>query len=261
MSRRFFATWGDRLAVALLLLVTWQVVSSAAGEFWIASPWSTLKRLGAELFRGTLLYHAKFTLWEAAAGCVLGGVPGVILPFILYRFRFANVVLQPFIAGAYGIPKVAIAPLFILWFGIDLESKIAVVVSVVFFLVFYYTEAGIAALEVRLVNMARVVGASSFTVARSIILPNAFPYILTGFRISVPYAIGAAFITELISSNRGLGFVVQQGATDFETALVFAALIATAMMTFGALLLVDFAEKYLLRWRPLGPQGLASAGA
>ena len=128
--------------------------------------------------------------------------------------------------GGYGAPKLALAPLFILWFGIGIESKIALVAITVFFIVYFSALAGVRALDAKLVQMAQVVGANERDVARHIVFPGAVPYIFTGLRIAMPYSIGGAVIAELISANRGLGYLIQLGAMNFDTTGVFVALVA-----------------------------------
>src|SRR5207237_8902210 len=150
-----------------------------------------------------LLHHTGYTLGEAAAGTLIGGVPAVLLPFILRRHPIIVAILDPFMIGGYGAPKLAFAPLFILWFGIGIESKIALVASVVLFIVYFATLSGVRTLDAKLVQMAQIAGANERQVARHIVMPGAVPHIFAGCRIAVPYAISAAVIAELISSNRG----------------------------------------------------------
>jgi NitT/TauT family transport system permease protein len=152
--------------------------------------------------------------------------------------------------GGYGAPKLALAPLFILWFGIGIESKVALVAITVFFIVYFSALAGIRALDAKLVQMAQVVGANERDVARHIVFPGAVPYIFTGFRIAMPYSIGGAVIAELISSNRGLGYLIQLSAMNFDTIGVFVALVATALIVFIGNLTVNVIERWLVRWRP-----------
>jgi NitT/TauT family transport system permease protein len=177
-------------------------------------------------------------------------VPAVLLPFLLRRHPVIVAILDPFMVGGYGAPKLAFAPLFILWFGIGIESKVALVASVVFFIVYFNTLAGVRALDPRLVQMAQIAGAGERHVARHIVFPAAVPHILAGFRIAVPYAIGGAVIAELISSNRGLGYLVQTGAMNFDTTSVFAAILAATLVVHAANWLLNAAERSLLRWRP-----------
>jgi NitT/TauT family transport system permease protein len=240
----------DRLLVAIALVAIWQIGSLLVGIYWLSSPWAVTTRFVEQILSGELIRHAGYTLGEAAAGTLIGGVPAVLLPFLLRRHPMIVAILDPFMIGGYGAPKLAFAPLFILWFGIGIESKIALVASVVFFIVYFATLSGVRALEPKLVQMAQILGASERHVARSIVMPNAVPNIFAGFRIAVPYAIASAVIAELISSNRGLGYLVQTGAMNFDTTSVFAAIVMATLLVLGANALMSALERLLLRWRP-----------
>jgi NitT/TauT family transport system permease protein len=243
-------TWIDRLIVLALILAAWQIGSFLSGAYFLSSPWAVASRFAAQLLNGLLIEHGGYTIEESLIGVVVGGVPAMLLPFLLRRHPVIVAVLDPFMAGGYGAPKLAFAPLFILWFGIGIESKIALVASVVFFIVYFSTLAGVRALDPRLVQMAQIAGAGERHVARSIAFPAAVPHILAGFRIAVPYAIGGAVIAELISSNRGLGYLVQTGAMNFDTTSVFSAILAATLIVHAANWLLSVAERALLRWRP-----------
>ena len=244
--------WFDRLLVLLILLAAWQGGSLWLGNYWLSSPWAVATRFVASLFNGELAFHGGYTINEALAGCVIGGVPAVLLPFLLRRQPIVVAILDPFMVGGYGAPKLAFAPLFILWFGIGIESKIALVAAVVFFIVYFSTLSGVRALDTRLVQMAQVVGANERQVGRHIVFPGAVPAIFAGFRIAVPYAIGGAVIAELISSNRGLGYLVQTGAMNFDTTQVFVAIVAATIVVHAFIAVVDLGERLLLRWQPRG---------
>lgn len=240
----------DWLIVLAIILAAWQAGSAMVGTYWLSSPWATVSRFVAQLLDGELIRHAGYTIEEAALGALVGGVPAVLLPFLLRRHPVMVAIFDPFMVGGYGAPKLAFAPLFILWFGIGTESKTALVAAVVFFIVYFSTLAGVRALDARLVQMAQIMGASEQQVARHIVFPAAVPNVFAGFRIAMPYAIGAAVIAELISSNRGLGYLVQTGAMNFDTTSVFAAILAATLIVHGANLLMNAAERFLLRWRP-----------
>jgi NitT/TauT family transport system permease protein len=247
-----FRVWFDRLIVLLILLAAWQGASAVLGEYWLSTPAALAARFIASLRNGELLFHGGYTISEAVIGCVIGGVPAVLLPFALRKQPIIVAILDPFMVGGYGAPKLAFAPLFILWFGIGIESKIALIAAVVFFIVYFSTLSGVRALDLKLVQMAQVMGASERQVGRHIVFPGAVPSIFAGFRIAVPYAIGAAVIAELISSNRGLGYLVQTGAMNFDTTQVFVAILAATLIVHAFIAVVDLTERFLLRWRPRG---------
>src|SRR3954471_10387418 len=240
----------DRLVVAIALIAIWQIGSLLVGIYWLSSPWAVTTRFVEQILSGELIRHAGYTLGEAVAGAVIGGIPAVLLPFLLRRHPIIVAILDPFMVGGYGAPKLAFAPLFILWFGIGTESKIALVASLVFFIVYFATLSGVRALDAKLVQMAQIVGAGERQVSRYIVFPGAVPSIFAGFRIAVPYAVGAAVIAELISSNRGLGYLVQTGAMNFDTTGVFAAIIMATLLVRGVNGLMTSLETLLLRWRP-----------
>jgi NitT/TauT family transport system permease protein len=271
----------DRLLVLIVLLAIWVALSATLGAYWVGSPWGVATRLGTDIWGGIwqglrfvagpawvdsglgaltrptnlvqggeILVHASYTLFEAIAGFLLGAIPAAALPFLLRRLPMVTAIIDPFMVGGYGAPKLALAPLFILWFGIGIESKIALVAITVFFIVYFSALAGIRALDAKLVQMAQVAGASERAVARHIVFPGAVPYIFTGFRIAMPYSIGGAVIAELISANRGLGYLIQLGAMNFDTTGVFVALVAVTCIVFLCNWSVDVVERWLLRWRP-----------
>jgi NitT/TauT family transport system permease protein len=250
---------GDRLLVLAAIVALWQAASIAFGVYWFGTPWGVLTRLAGGVWSGEILRHASYTIEEAALGFVIGGLPAAALPLALRRLPVATAILDPFMVGGYGAPKLALAPLFIVWFGIGIESKMALVVFTVFFIVYFSSLSGVRALDPKLVRMAQVMGASERQVARLIVLPGAIPYIFTGFRIAVPYAIGGAVIAELISANRGLGYLIQLRAMDFDTTGVFVALAATACVALAANWCVNVVEARLLRWRPAADVALQTA--
>lgn len=240
----------DQIVVFVVLIAIWQLLSLWLGVYWVGSPWGVLRRFVLGVFGGDLLVHASYTFTEALAGFLLGAIPAVLLPFLLRRRPMMVAIIDPVMVGGYGAPKLALAPLFILWFGIGIESKIVLVAITVFFIVYFSALAGVRALDTRLVQMAQVMGANERHLARHIVFPGAVPYIFTGLRIAMPYSIGGAVIAELISANRGLGYLVQLGAMNFDTTGIFTALAMTTCIVALGNWCVGALERRLLRWRP-----------
>jgi NitT/TauT family transport system permease protein len=240
----------DRLVVALALLAVWKFAAVASGAFWLAPPEAVAWRLLAMLRSGDLLGNAAYTVEAAVLGFVIGGVPGLILPLLLRRLPAATAILDPYLTAGYGLPKLALVPLLVVWFGIGIGSKVALVALVTFFLVYFSAQAGVRAVSPQLVAAGRVLGATERQLAVHIVWPSAIPYIFAGFRIALPYAVGGAAVAELVSSNRGLGYIIQSGATDFDTATSLAAVVALSVISFAVAALVNGAEALLLRCRP-----------
>lgn len=240
----------DRLVLFVLFVAAWEFASRTIGPGWASSPLRTLDRFVDVVLGGHVFYHAWATFEAGLWGFLIGGIPAIVLPFVLRRFPAVIEVLDPYFIGGYGMPKISLAPLFILWFGIGIESKVALVASMTFFLLFFNTHAGVQSVSIPLMNMARVAGASERHIARHIVWPAAVPFIFAGLRISAPHAIGGAVVAEVISSDRGLGFMIQAAATDFDITGVFVPLVALTIMVVAVYYGVDRLERYLLSWRP-----------
>src|SRR5215510_8730085 len=155
MKRTSLRLIGDRILVGILLIVLWQLASYFFGTYWVSTPWLVTKKFFAAIGSGEILRHSGYTIEEAFLGAIIGGVPAVILPFTLRRLPGWVSIIDPFMVGGYGAPKLALAPLFILWFGIGIESKIALVASVVFFIEYFSTLSGVRSLDAKLVQMAQ----------------------------------------------------------------------------------------------------------
>ncbi|WP_042336811.1 ABC transporter permease [Bradyrhizobium sp. DOA9] len=254
MSRATF----DRIVFGTMLLLVWQAASVWTGPELISSPLLVGQQLYHWSLNGVLSANAGYTLLAAVLGFVIGGLPGLALPFILRKRPFVTAVLDPFILIGYGLPKVAFIPLFIIWFGIGIWSKVALVASVSFFLVFFSTMEGVRGVDPRLLRMAKVAGASETQLLRTIVWPSALPFIFQAVQVTLPLSIGGAAIAELISSNRGLGYLVQFSAGNFEVTGALAAVTALALVVAVTNVGIDRLHDRLLAWKPPHPKGTSS---
>jgi NitT/TauT family transport system permease protein len=185
----------------------------------------------------------------------LGSAAGIVAGTLLGRAQLLAEIVEPFIMAFYSLPKVALAPLFVLWFGIGIEMKIVLTAAVVFFLVFLNTYTGVRSVSRELVTILRLMGASERHVLTKVVIPSAITWVFAGLRISVPYALIGAIVGELVASNRGLGFLLSSSAGQFQTAGVFAALFAIVALAFILNLAVKFAEKRLMVWKETDNRG------
>lgn len=244
-----------RLALLVVVIGAWQAASGTiVPEFFISKPTAILASLRAQILTGNLFFHIGITATEAFVGFVLGACAGVAVGVALGRFHFLADLLQPFILAFYSLPKIALAPLFILWIGIGMNMKIVLTGTVVFFLVFLNTFTGVRSVSKELEAILHLMGASERHVLAKVVLPSAITWVFAGLRISVPYALIGAIVGELIASNRGLGFVLANASGQFDTAGVFAALIVIMMLAFILNALVRVAEMKLMPWRSADSQ-------
>ena len=242
-------TYTDRLIVLAVILAAWQVGSFLIGPYWLSSPGAVTARFCAQIWNGELIRHGGYTVEEALIGTLdrrrAGGAAAVpaAAPSAWSRSSI------PSWSAAMAPPSSPSRRCSSSGSASASRSKIALVAGVVFFIVYFNTLSGVRALDPRLVRWRRSPAPAS-GVARHVVLPAAVPHILAGFRIAVPYAIGGAIIAELISSNRGLGYLVQTGAMNFDTTSVFSAILAATLVVHAANWLLNAAERTLLRWRP-----------
>jgi NitT/TauT family transport system permease protein len=261
-SRRFaegWRLWAIRAGLLALVIIAWEALAgnpkvewALVDKFWTSQPSDISQRLVEWIAQGTLWLHLVVTLEEMAVGLVIGSVLGIAIGFLLGRNVTLARVLDPFIMAIYSIPKLALAPLFILWFGVGLEPKIVLVSTACFFLLFLNTYSGVRDVDQELIDIIRLMGASQRDLVFKVVLPSASPWILTGLKAAVPYSLIGAVVGEIMASNRGLGYLLIHAQGQYDTAGVFAAIIILMLM--GLLLneVVNRSETYLLRWKAAG---------
>ncbi|HEX9342040.1 MAG TPA: ABC transporter permease [Actinomycetota bacterium] len=244
--------WAFRVLLLAAVLVAWQLASGRlVDELFASKPSAVAHRLAQWSGDGTLWSNTWLTIQEILVGYLLGASTGVLAGFALASQRIAWRVLEPFVMALYSIPKVALAPLFIVWLGIGLQMKVLVAAVSVFFLVFINTAAGIRGVDRGLVDAVRLMGGSRRDIALKVILPGAMAGVLTGLRVAIPYALIGAVIAELVASNRGLGYLINDAAARFDTAGVFAALVVLSVIASVLGALVSVLGRFTNRWKPI----------
>ena len=241
--------WMDRCVLAGAVLLAWQGASWALGPYWVSSPLLVAGRLWTMVGNGDLWFHGRFTVGEALGGFVLGSVPGCLTAMAIRRHPFLAAAVESVAAIGYAVPKTALVPLFILWLGVGPAAKVALVASAIYFIVFYSTLRGVRAVDTRLLLSVRVLGATEGQLLRFVVWPAVVPYVFGGLRVAVPYAIAGAIVGEIISSNRGLGYLAQYGAMDFDTRLIFSALAAVMCIVLVLSGGLAWIHKRLLQWQ------------
>ena len=247
--------WATRVVLLAALIVLWEI----AADRWIDStfisrPSDIAGRLGEWAGDGTLWTNTWITVQEIVYGFLLGAAAGALAGFVLASISLAYRVLDPFMMALYSIPKVALAPLFIVWFGIGMHMKVLLAAVTVFFLVFLNTAAGVREVDRGLIDAVRLMGGTGRDVARKVVLPASMTGVLTGLKVAIPYALIGAVIGELVASNRGLGYLINDAAAQFDTAGVFATLIVIMLLAFVLNTLVHLAEAWLMPWNAANAQ-------
>lgn len=240
-----------QVLVSVVLIVAWQTISGTLVDaFWISRPSDIIAYIYDWVFFGDFWKHFGFTMTATFIGFGTGAIGGFIAGLLLGRAEFWAMVLDPFLVAINGIPRVALAPLFVVWFGIGLLPKVVLVFTLVFFVIFYNTYSGVKSVERHHIDLARVMGANDSFLFRKVILPAALPYIFLGIKLSIPYALIGAIIGEFVASSAGLGWKIQVETSLYNTNGTMAGLVVLMLIVTAMNWVLDRIERRLLSWRP-----------
>jgi sulfonate transport system permease protein len=252
-ARQISIALGRGLLLAAFL-TAWGLASGRlVDREFLSDPLAVLGALVELAASGRLWPHLGQTVAEVLAGYAIGVVLGVGLTVLVATVPAAHRVLRPFLIAFYSIPKIALAPLIIMWFGLGAAPKVILAAAFVFFVVFMNMVAGVYSVNPQLLDAMRVMGASPAVVLRKVTLPSAVPFLMMGLRLAVPEALIGAVIGEFIAANRGLGYLVTSAASQFNTAATMAAIVALLGIVVVMDLGLGLVERRLLRWRPRAP--------
>jgi NitT/TauT family transport system permease protein len=245
-----------QLTVVALVLVTWQLIAGdprkgtgLIDEFFSGRPTKILDQLVIWVQSGIVFTAAWVTLQEAVIGFVIGSLLGMVFGFGLGASRPLALVFAPLFYSAYSVPRLALVPMFILWFGIGMQSKIAMVSLLVFFLTFFNSFQGAHEVDEELIATTRMMGASRWQVLWKVTLPSALAWVSLGLQISVPHAFTGAIVAEIVGGNEGLGQLIQRSANQFNPNGLFAGVIVAVVLSSIVNAIVAAASAYFLRWR------------
>lgn len=241
-----------RLLLVGVLLAVWEAVVRLrwVDAFFVSRPSAIFMSFTADLASGELLRHTGVTAVEMMTGWALGGALGIATGFLLGKFEGLNTLVDPILYALNGLPRVALAPLFILWFGIGFTSKVAISASIVYFVCVFATYGGICSVDHSLVQAVRVLGATELQVNRKVVLPSCLPWIFSGLKVSVGMALIGAIVGEFIGARSGVGYYISRSASLFDTAGVFVGIFLLMGMAVALNELIKVAERRLLKWRP-----------
>jgi NitT/TauT family transport system permease protein len=255
--RRQLSVWACTLGIGVLFLLAWELASRGGviDSVFYSRPTDILVRLwqyllGAEVYGRTIYEQIWITTEAVLIGYVAGAAGGVLVGFAVGRSKWLSRALEPYILTFYAIPKISIAPLFILILGIGLESKIAIVMMESFFILFTSTVRGVLDIDEELVQIARIMGASRRTVLGRILMPAALPAIFSGLQLAVPFAVIGAVLGEYIASNRGLGWLVLYSGSSLDATGLFAAIVILVLLTWLLTQVVSRAVAAMAPWLP-----------
>lgn len=240
-----------RLGLLVVTLGLWELAArTVISPFWVSQPSLIAQRLWDLASSGALFAHAGTTLWQAILGLILALPVGVAFGVAMAAWpRFAEII-DPFFMGLYSLPRIALAPLFVIWFGIGLLSKVMLVFSLVVFVFVLNTHQGLREVDRDLISLMRTMRASRTYILRRVQIPSILPWIIAAFRINVGLALIGSVLGELLGSNRGLGWYIEHSGGRLDTTGVFTGLVALMITALLINELVRIAEARLLPFQP-----------
>lgn len=250
MSRRYSA-WVDYSLALAVLVGAWWFATGPMGlpTYLLPSPLRTWNALVGIALTGELWRHIGFTVQNIVIGLVLGCVAGVALAYVMTRFPKLAIWLDGPLVILQTAPKIALAPLFVVWFGFGIASKIIIVFSLVFFPVFIGAVAGFRTLDPKMKDLSRLLGLSSLQRFRQIELPSAMPEIFVGLKIGAVQALVGAVLAEWMAGKVGLGYLMTFAAATYKTPLLFAAVLLTVILGLLLHVVLNMLENRLLAWK------------
>ena len=236
----------------LFAIAIWQAVWSAGkiSPLFFTGPSSVVTRFGEEWTHGRLKSDMVYSGTNFAIGVGLAVAAGVVLGVVIGWYRRLAMVFEPFVNALYATPRVALVPLILIWFGIGMWSKVFIVFINAFFPVLINTIGGIRATDADLLRAARAFCASDWQIFKTVAIPGAVPFILTGVRQSVALGLIGVVVGEMFGGSQGIGYMVNYGGQTFQTDTVFLGVVIIACAGIVLTWLAERLEKHFSRWRP-----------
>jgi NitT/TauT family transport system permease protein len=245
--RRFFSLF--------MLIIVWEVLARAGiiNPFYVPAPTEVL-RVVFSLFReGTIFSHLEATFFASLVGLAIGLVLGIFLGFAAALISWVADVLEPIMLLLNAIPRVILAPLFVIWLGIEIPSKIALAVVLVAVLIFFAVYNGIKDVNPLLVDRVKTLGGGRMVLLREVYVPSVTAWVLGSLKIAVGFAFTGACVGEFVAATRGLGYLLQFAQSTYNAALTIGLIFLIMAFVLMLFFCAEAIERRLLRWRYRGP--------
>jgi len=245
-----------QVLVAVLAIGLWHVLTATnvLPPFFFSTPSDVFSRVVKWFAEGTIWRHLWVTLVESVLAFVIGSGAGALVGFWFARKPFLAAVLDPYVKMINALPRVVLAPIFALWLGLGIWSKVALGVTLVFFVVFFNVYQGVKEVSHTVLANARMLGMSERQLMRHVYWPSALSWMFSSLHTSVGFAVVGAVVGEYLGSAAGLGYLIQQAEGVFDVAGVFAGMFVLAVFVLAIDGLVSAVERRLLVWRPLAAE-------
>ncbi len=254
--RRKFAVYFWRYFILVVFLGGWELAVrlKLIDPFFFSSPWAIVLRLQEWIVEGTsegpLWFHLWVTMEESLLGFFSGSIAGIIAGIALGRNRMLADVFSIYIKVINSVPRVVLAPIFIMIFGLGLTSKVALSFVMVFFVVFSNAFQGVVEADRNLLANAQILGAKGWQLTRSVVIPSAMSWIFASLHVSFGFAIVGAIVGEFVGARYGIGLLINVAKGSFDAAGMYAAIVIIMVVALAAEYAMTQVENRLAKWRP-----------
>ncbi len=246
-----------RLLFITILVLIWEASTGGFDLRWeifepmlLARPSLIAVDLVAYAQSGLLLIDARQTLLEAFLGLLFGIIGGVTIGILLGYWRTTAAILEPVMIAMNSLPRITVAPILMIWFGLGMPSKILLSFFTVFFVIFFNTYAGVKSVSPDLVKAVKVMGGGPHKIARMVVIPSVCSWVFAALRTSVSFALTGAVVGEFVGSTSGLGYRMLLATGLLDTPRVFGIMLILMAVGTSLVTLTSRLERYLLRWNP-----------
>jgi NitT/TauT family transport system permease protein len=241
-----------QIMVLFIFLAVWHIGTNIGllDPFFFSRPLDVVERTWKDFASGVIWRHLGITLLETILAFVIGSVGGVLVGFWLARRELLSAIFQPYLKAVNAMPRVVLAPIFALWLGLGIWSKVALGVTLVFFIVFFAVYQGVKEVNPVLVANARMLGMNERQMLRHLYLPAALSWMFASLHTAVGFALVGAVVGEYLGSAAGLGYRIQQAEGSFDVTGVFSGMLVLAVFVLVIDAVVTLVERRLLVWRP-----------
>jgi sulfonate transport system permease protein len=246
-----------QVLVAVVVLALWQLLTTVPlfgrillPPFFFSNPIDVVSQIVNWFASGVIWKHLAITLWESILAFVIGSALGILIGFWFARQPRVAAVFDPYVKMTNALPRVVLAPIFALWFGLGIWSKVALGVTLVFFIVFFNVYQGVKEVSTTVLDNGRMLGMNERQLTRHVYWPSALSWMFSSLHTSVGFAVVGAVVGEYLGAAAGLGYLIQQAEGVFDVAGVFAGMFVLSAFVILIDMVVTLVERRLLVWRP-----------
>lgn len=251
LRRERIKVWAIQIGGFVFCIAFWELAVryELVREILVGQPSRIVGILEKMTQDGSLFRHSWITIFETLSGFVLGVLGGAVCGLLLWWSKTAEQVLDPIMVILNSLPKIALTPIFLLWFGVGITMKFALCFSTVFVVVFLSAAAGIKETDKELLQLTAALGGTRWQIFRNVVVPSSVPWLISAMKLGIGFGLTGAVVGEFVAANQGIGYLLLYGAQIYDMSLVWAGIVVLIIVAIAMYLFVVLIERTTLAWR------------